>query len=128
MDRRLAADPLDVSRPRWRPQAMAADRKSAVSSVPTSGLNAFDFGDAKCAAQVAAGQVEQMRRDQFDFLAELDAMAEDSRLATGLARTAFAGGAIDATPMLAQRARAHVPLGTSQPLSIDRIHNHRAPE
>jgi hypothetical protein len=67
-------------------------------------------------------------RNQLDFFAELHTMSENSRLIAGFAGTALAGGSVDAATVLAKRTRAHVPLGTSQSLAINRIHNHRAPE
>ena len=62
------------------------------------------LADAEDAAEVAARQVEQLRRDEFDLLAALHPIAVDASLGSRLAEPPLAAGAIDAAAVLAQQA------------------------
>ena len=85
------------------------------------------LGNAEAAAKVAAGQIEEMRRNELGLLAEFNAVTEDPSLATGLAGTAIATTPIDTTTMLAQLSTISA-VGASQPLWMNRIRYHRAPK
>jgi hypothetical protein len=73
------------------------------------------FADTEEAAEIAARQVEQLRRDQFEFLTALDAAAVDAGLGRRLAESPLAAGAIDAAAVFAQRA---MPILPPRPLKL----------
>ena len=85
-------------------------------------IERIGLADAEDAAEVAARQVEQLRRDEFDFLAALHPIAVDASLGGRLAEAPLAVGAIDAATVLAQQAmsillpRQFQALGPNRPI------------
>src|SRR5438045_1730645 len=60
-----------------------------------------------------------MRRDQLEFFAVLDAVAEDSRGRSGLTAAAFAGGSVDTAPVFAELAIAVMRVSKTEPIVLD---------
>jgi hypothetical protein len=118
VDRRLAADPLDVACAALASPGDGALEPITAELAADGRVEGAAAGDAEGAAQVAAGEIEQVRGHEFQFFAVLDAMAEDARRDAGFARADCARAAIDAAAVLAERAMLVVSGGAIQAVAI----------
>lgn len=104
MESRLAANPLDVSRALAHAPGDGVVEEIAGQFAAARGIKGVDSGDAEYAAEIAAGEIEFMGGNQVQFLAVLDAMAEEAGRVAGLAGAALAGRSVDAATMFAEEA------------------------
>jgi len=126
MNGRFAADPLDISR-----SALSSPRNRVAKELGRENLTAAwvkrkGFGYTKHATQVAARQVEQVRRDKFGLFAILDAMPKEAHRVACLAGPAFSHLAICPAAMLAELTALVVRAGQSNGFARGRSADHRA--
>ena len=108
MNRRLAADPLDVFGSALPAPGDGGRKRFAVEHASAAGIEGVGLGNAKGTAQVAARQIEQVRGNEFGLFAKFDPVAEQPGDRAGLALAALARRAIDAAAMFAEQAMAIV--------------------
>ena len=117
MDRRLSADPL-MFRALRSPQATASLKSSLVRISPRDGSKASSPA-CRSSSQVASGKVKLVRWDDGDLFPEFDAVAEESRRRTRLARPALTGYPVCTAAVLAELAILIMPPG-EQASTLDR--------
>ena len=106
--------------PCWQPAGDHLGQELAGEKLSPLRIERIGLADAEDAAEVAARQVEQLRRDEFDFLAALHPIAVDASLGGRLAESPLAAGAIDAAAVLAQQAVSILLPCGFQLLAVDR--------
>lgn len=124
MNRRFAADPLDIPSPACPAPGDRLPEKIGDERLSASRIEGVGFGDAERAAQVAPGEIEQVRRHQLAFFAVFDAVAKDTRRGWRLAVTKLPGGAVYPTAMFAEQTMPVVLMGSRQALGVDRAWGH----
>ena len=117
MDGRLTAHPLQGAGTLPQPVGDGGVEELARQGLPATRVEGIQLIDAEDAAQIAAGQVEQVRRHQLGLVAEFDAMAKDTGQVAGLARTAMRLAPINTAAMFAEVAPGVVLPGKRQSFS-----------
>jgi hypothetical protein len=118
MDSGFAADPLEVAGALGASPGNSPVEEFVCEFLAAGRVEGVEFSDAKHAAEIAAREIEEMGRDEFEFVAIFEAMLVEAGNGSGFARANLAGETVGVAAVFAKGALVVVGLCALQVIEL----------